>query len=227
MTWKRTVATPQEKERITQDKEKERWLKVHTNLKKLELDLRAKAIVPTDFDEWVTHRFGRLQDEQKDEKRKIDNRKAAAQAGYSGFMPGYRPPKIGPALGGKIFACAKNLGAVLSTSTIWCPWYRPTNERPQAPWPCEYEMREEGDERKTSGFGRFPAIPRVPGNPTVVWKQKQHIPWYPFDQLWQPPTAENIAEAAIPVQPSEYEKMEGMLCQDLLDAIDCKGAHDC
>ncbi len=119
---------------------------------------------------------------------------------------------IGPAFGGKIFDWSR--GAVLSQKTIWSVWYQPPEDYPSAPWPSMEEMKEEGDERNTSGYKRFPALPRVPGNETVVWKQKAMIDPYPLDQVWELPTAESIKTPCVDETASE------LLGHDLLKAID-------
>ena len=72
---------------------------------------------------------------------------------------------------------------VMGSQTIWAYHWTPDPASPEAPWPNLDEYREEGDERHTSTFGRFLPIPRVPGNPTVVWKQKAFKVPYPHDQV--------------------------------------------
>ena len=62
--------------------------------------------------------------------------------------------------------------AVLCLPTIWSKWYAPGADRPQAPWPSDDEMKEEGNQRNSSSFGRCLALPRVPANDTVAWKQR-------------------------------------------------------
>jgi hypothetical protein len=79
-----------------------------------------------------------------------------------------------------------NIG-VLGQRSIWCRGWRPTPEHMEAPWPSCKELKEEGDERNTSLFGRFLPIPRVPGNETVVYKQKSWNTVETFDEVMPVP----------------------------------------
>ena len=75
------------------------------------------------------------------------------------------------------------LSPVLCVPTIWSNSYRATIDRPQAPWPEIGELKEEGPERFNSTFQRYLPLPRVPGNKSVVWKQKSRaMPSY-FDDV--------------------------------------------
>ena len=88
-----------------------------------------------------------------------------------------------------IFANRKftdGMSAVMCLETMWSTWYEPTAARPQAPWPGQDEMDEEGNQRNASvngNFGRFPPLPRVPANDTVVWKQKALVMPTDFDEV--------------------------------------------
>ena len=62
--------------------------------------------------------------------------------------------------------------AVLCLPTMWSKWYAPPANQPQAPWPGYDELKEEGNQRSTSHFGRCLPIPRVPANDTVDWKRR-------------------------------------------------------
>ena len=78
--------------------------------------------------------------------------------------------------------------AFFAFSTIWSIWPEPTTTRPQAPWPSLEEMDEEGNQRAMSksshgDYGRFPPLPRVPANDTVVWKQRAMLMPTDFDQV--------------------------------------------
>jgi hypothetical protein len=77
-------------------------------------------------------------------------------------------------------------------------------------------MEFEGDERVTSGYSRFPPLPRVPGNETVNWKCKAQIAAYPFDKVWTLSTAHDLEAIA------EDERMTELLGNDLLNEIDEK-----
>ncbi|KAL8687092.1 MAG: hypothetical protein Q9224_005255 [Gallowayella concinna] len=78
--------------------------------------------------------------------------------------------------------------------TIWCPWDEATENHPQAPWPAKEEMREEGDERHTSQFGRFLALPRNPGNETVTYKQRSVVRQHHLDRVWDVPGLDDEGE---------------------------------
>ena len=79
-----------------------------------------------------------------------------------------------------------NVG-ILGLPTVWARNWNPTDAHPLAPWPSPREFREEGDERYTSNYGRYMPIPRVPGNPTVVYKQKSWNPVEPLDMVMPVP----------------------------------------
>lgn len=55
-------------------------------------------------------------------------------------------------------------------------------------------MREEGDERHTSQFGRFLALPRNPGNETVTYKQRSVVRQHHFDRVWEVPRLDDEGE---------------------------------
>ena len=186
--------------------EKERWTVVLTNLERMTLVPRS-PFVPHDYSAWLAHRVAWLQSQSEKANSVAANLQAERKANIkAGLMNG-----IGPAFGGKIFN--GNRGAVLAVETIWCVWYQPTEIRPSAPWPSMEEMKEEGDERNTSGYKRFPALPRVPGNETVVWKQKAMIDSYPLDRVWELPTADSLDT------PSVDEIETDFLGNDLLNAV--------
>lgn len=167
--------------------------------------IRSSPFVPTTFNEWLQHRAGLLEDARKEGVRKLDAMKTAGPDNV----------RILPPFQGKQFW--DNRGTVLSEQTIWTPNYMPTNDHPQAPWPSLEEMKEEGDERNTSGFGRFPALPRVPpGNETVGWKQRNVVNAYPFDNVWPLPIPKEQEEE----EEYDAEYMEKMLGKDLLAHID-------
>ncbi|KAA6414509.1 MAG: hypothetical protein FRX48_01258 [Lasallia pustulata] len=186
--------------------EKERWEAALVNLERMTLIPRS-PFVPTNLDEWVTQRLSWIEHLKEQKKsRAADLRAERRGHNKAGLVNG-----IGPAFRGKISGW--NRGAVLSQTTIWSVWYQPPEDHPSAPWPSMEEMKEEGDERNTSGYKRFPALPRVPGNETVVWKQKAMIDPYPLDRVWELPTAESIVPPCLGKSASEF------LGRDLLDAI--------
>ena len=79
-----------------------------------------------------------------------------------------------------------NVG-ILGLPTVWARNWTPTEAHPLAPWPSPREFREEGDERYTSNYGRYLPIPRLPGNSTVVYKQKSWSPIEPLDMVMPVP----------------------------------------
>ena len=195
--------------------EHERWLEVERNLKKMELIPRS-PFVPHTFEQWLAFRQGRLEDERAEQYKKLSSR----QSSGAYIQGSSEPVKIMPAMGGREFF--DGFSTVLCMPTMWNPWSSPTEILPQALWPCAEEMKEEGDERNTSKFGRFLSLPRVPGNDTVVWKQKKHLRSLDFDEVWRLPNAETFMEMRRRTEADEMSKMEGLIGQDLSDALDCK-----
>ena len=182
--------------------ELERWKVVKANLNAMELIQRSPH-VPKNFSEWLTHR-AEMNDIKVRCSLNLHSRPRAnivsvakakevqKQIGHRQAMDalGVDRPRVVPAFGGATFEISDNgvgRSGVGAQETIWSPWTRPTEARPQADWPCQAEMKEEGDERNTSGFGRFPALPRVNGNATVNYKHKRVIAATPLDTVWPPP----------------------------------------
>lgn len=197
--------------------------------------------VPTTFNEWTDHRLEYANDRTKEAKRKL------ARMEHQYLTPRHNDlPPAGPTapitvspFGGKKFR--DGFSALLCMATIWTIWKpckerqtwlwsreeRPSEEqskeeRPEAMWPTEEEMREEGNERMTSGFRRFPALPRVPGNPTVNWKQKKALAQLPFDEVWKLPSAETFNAQRQKTGAAEMRAMEEWIGHDLLTAIECE-----
>lgn len=159
--------------------EQEKFDIARTNLERMEFIPRS-PFVPRSMEAWLAHRIAYAEDCKQDELKRLSDKQAASGPTVIGGRVRVMLP-----LNGKRFH--DNRSAVLASKSIWTLWYEPTEGYPQAPWPSLEEMKEEGDERNTSGFGRFPALPRVPGNETVVWKQKNVIVPYPFDGVWELP----------------------------------------
>ena len=116
-------------------------------------------------------------------RKQLEHKEALAELGPD-------QPKVSTAFGGNTFEDADDgvsRSAVGAEETFWSIWMKPTKARPRADWPCQAEMKEEGDERNTSGFGRFPALPRVSGNETVNYKHKRVVPATRLDTVWPPP----------------------------------------
>lgn len=174
--------------------EQERFEEVYENLNKMDF-IHRSPFVPKNMNEWLAHRVAFAEDARVEEMRKLSDKQAASESGSN-----KEKVRILPPFKGKQFR--DNRSSVLSMPSIWTPTYEPSEESPQAPWPTFDEMREEGDERNTSGFGRFPALPRVPGNETVAWKQKNVIKAFPLDKVWAVPKLE-------PEQPEEEGELGG------------------
>ena len=180
--------------------EKEKWLQAEAQLKRTRLIPRS-PFVPKSFDEWLAFRVECMVAAEEEEKRRLRFREVEASI----------PTRVNPPFGAKTFS--DNRGAVLLLPTVWSPWVQSTEARPLAPWPSQEEMKEEGDERHTSGYGRFPALPRVPGNETVNWKQKNLVDTYPLDKVWDKPWATMIEPAL------DKKRAEELIGQDLLAAL--------
>lgn len=184
------------------------------------IDPVKRAIVPQTFHRYMDHRRYRAEGLAKREARRLAQRNPPNVWPLSGLAP----VKIGPAFGGKRFDDGRS--AVLAQRTIWSQQYVPSEEKPQAPWPTIEEMREEGDERATSEFGRFPGVPRMPGNETVAWRARAQLPQYPMDEVWRSPCKETYEDARRESPPEEMEEMEALLGKELVDALDCKACDD-
>lgn len=186
--------------------ELERFGIVLENLNRMEFIPRS-PFVPKTLSEWLAYRVDLADIARLEEAKRLLDKQAASGAGN-----GNGKKRVRPAFGAKQFR--DNRGPVLVLETIWSPWYMATDYFPQAPWPTPEEMKEEGDERNTSGFGRFLGLPRVPGNETVVWKQKNLIVAYPFDKVWELPKLD-------PDIPSYEESvMDDLVGEELLSLLD-------
>lgn len=196
--------------------EKERWQRVEESLGRMNL-LRS-SVVPKTLKDWLGHQRDRADAKKHREQRKLDDINPALRDPR--LPPPGRPVKIRPPFRGRVFE-HKNYSSVLVFPSVWARAYEPPPERPDPLWPCVEEMKEEGDERNTSGFRRFPGLPRVPANDTVQYKLKPIQPFLPFDTVWELPTKERVEAANEEFSPEENEKMEGYLGSSLLDALDC------
>ena len=196
--------------------EKERWQRVEDSLGRMNL-LRS-PVVPKSMKDWLAHQRERTDAKRKRGQRKLEDMNPSVRDPR--LPPPSRPVKIGPAFRGRAFE-HKNYSSVLVFPSVWARMYEPPAERPEPLWPCMEEMKEEGDERNTSGFRRFPALPRVPGNHTVQYKVKAIQPFLPFDTIWELPTKERVEAAKENYPPEEIEVMEGYLGRSLLGALDC------
>ena len=182
------------------------------------MNLLRSSVVPKTLKEWVTHQGDRMEAKKEREQRKLKDTNFLVRDAR--LPPPNRPVKIGPGFRGKTFE-HKNYGSVLVCPSVWARMYEAPAERPDPPWPCAEEMKEEGDERNTSGFRRFLALPRVPGNDTVQYKLKAIQSFLPFDAIWKLPTKESVEAANEKTSPEDIEKMQSYLGRSLLDALDC------
>lgn len=166
----------------------ERWAVVRDNLNRVRFD--RSPFVPQGFEGYIEHLATQAEWSARAERRRIAQFESENSRGVGPNHPWIIPFE------GKSFR--DNRSAVLAMPTIWSIWYEPPPNRPEAPWPTLEEFREEGDERHTSGFGRFLPLPRVPGNETVVWKQKAFLEPYALDRvnpvLLREPTPRFLAE---------------------------------
>ncbi|KAH8697687.1 hypothetical protein BGW36DRAFT_172549 [Talaromyces proteolyticus] len=132
--------------------------------------------LPTNMGEWVVHRVTILEAKAVRMKKQIAARLSQRES--------LCKEKVQPVLQGKKLGDFRS--TVLAQFTIWRPDEIENPSRAQAPWPDSTECSHEGGERAKSGFGAFPPLPRVPGNPTVNWKQRNTITPYDFDKVGQP-----------------------------------------
>ncbi|MCJ1472013.1 hypothetical protein MMC13_000657 [Lambiella insularis] len=151
----------------------DRWATIRNNLSRVRFD--RSPFVPQGFQGYVEHLAVQAEDSARAERRRLARLEAEQSRGIGPNHPWIIP------FNGRSFR--DNRSAVLAMPTVWSIWYEPPPSRPDAPWPTPEEFREEGDERHTSGFGRFLPLPRVPGNETVVWKQKAFLEPYALDYV--------------------------------------------
>lgn len=149
----------------------DRWIAVKENLSRIRFD--RSPFVPQAFAEYVEHLATQAEDSAKEEKKRLAEREALQT--YAGAS---QHPWIIPFEGKKF---SDNRSPVLALPSVWSPWYEFTRVRPESPWPSPEEFKEEGDERHTSGFGRFLPVPRVAGNSTVAYGRKAFLLQYPLD----------------------------------------------
>ena len=167
--------------------------------------------VPHNYQEWLVHREAVVE----------DNRKAVIR---SASLKGQcSKEKIAPAFGGKTFADGG--GAVLAQQTIFHEPFQPRKmrlPRKVAEWPDREEMKEEGDERNTSRFGRFPGLPRKPpSHHKEHWKTRPRMEPTQMDKTWPLPTRDSYEKAMIPPDPEEMMDDEEFLGPHLMRGLDC------
>ena len=213
-----------------------KWAEVHRNLKDMSLIKEGQQspsvpylffsgsfCVPTTFNEWIEHRSEFANDRAKEARHQLflAEEHRLRQRHHNLPPAGETAPILCLPFGGIKFQDGR--GTVLAAHTIWTPWRfeKETpqvleDERPEALWPCAEEMKEEGNERNTSQYRRFLALPRVPGNHTVNWKQKKILPMLPFDEIWKLPCSETYLEQRTVTSRMEMQVMETMIGKDLL-----------
>ena len=167
--------------------EKERWENVDKGMKRMRFD--RSPFFPKTLDEWLVHRADYTAQQAESEKHRLAQR---SQAG-----PAIKRHTVRLPLGGKAFNDNRSL--VLSYCSVWSPGFGTAGGGDVAPWPAPHEFREEGDERHTSGFRRFLPVPRVPGNETVLWKQRAFMQPSPIDVVFPVPTTEWNHELGSPL----------------------------
>lgn len=159
--------------------------------------------VPVDIKEWLDHRVEIVEENIEKINRAISLRRKEKASACK--------VNIQPALGGRRLEDFRS--TVLAQTTIWRPGELDNPSRPQAPWPDSSERKHEGYQRVRSGYSRFPPLPRVPGNPTVNWKQRSPIMAYEFDQVGLPAI---LQEAST----EDDLNMESMIGESLFREID-------
>ncbi|EEA20203.1 conserved hypothetical protein [Talaromyces marneffei ATCC 18224] len=160
-------------------------------------------LVPVDMNGWLTHRVEVVEDNIERMNRAIELRRMEKVSFFKA--------NIQTALDGRRFGDFRS--TVLAQTTIWRPDEVSNPSRPQAPWPDSGERKHEGYQRVRSGYSRFPPLPRVPGNPTVNWKQRSPIAAYELDKVGLPVI---LQEATTENDPNT----ESMIGESLLREID-------
>lgn len=175
------------------------WELVHANLQRKRFD--RSPFVPTKFEEYQSHM-----------------RAMALLLKHlrTGSDPYVKPIRLDLGLvefcglGGLVTAEALHERTeALGQVTVFAPTYRPTAARPEPPWPTEQELREEGDERHTSGYSRFLPIPRRPAEGRSIWKYQQYMAPLEMDQVR--PVPKKYADIQLPF---DYERCEPLFDDD-------------
>ena len=168
--------------RETRARELAAWKAIESNIKIKRFD-RAPW-VPKSFDQFSAHsrELKYLLSQERDDRQLVKDRDAKMLE------------KIGGRPVGTWHGYNERDGAlgVLGDPTIWGSNWTSESvmslmEPPGAGWPSKKEYEEEGDERHTSGFGRFLPPPRVIANDTVNWKQCPFLPAYQMDHACPAP----------------------------------------
>ena len=154
-------------------KEYGRWMQLEKVLTRMTFIPRS-PFVPKTYPEWLAYRVV----VNKSEAQKAQRKRDAA-------LEERNHPKCPIISKFAEIRFTDSLSSVLAFPTVWTMWSTPTEDRPVVPWPGADEMREEGDERMTSGYRRYLPLLREPGNETVTWKQKPARSSWLFDAVWR------------------------------------------
>ena len=191
--------------------ELETWQKTRGNLQRMSLIPKSPNL-PTTFSDWLQHRADFL-DFQTRQMRATMKKKEELHRMQgtleSKFVEAKQP------FGNYTFG--DGMSPVLGERSIWSPWPVDASTYDPAPWPSIQEMKEEGDERHTSGYGRFLALPRVPGNSTVNHKQRNRVIANPLDEVWRRPVEGGTDDADEVDLDSEY--MRFLLGKQMLEIL--------
>jgi hypothetical protein len=142
-----------------------RFLKTAEDLKRIRFDRAGFA--PLTFDEFKDHEKDFTLYKLAKKEKSLEHKNANTEMALTQGVPCIP-------FGGKVFS--DGLHSVFAVPSVWA-------KGSTAPWPAKEEFKEEGDERHTSGFGRFLPIPRVVGNETVNWKQKAYTQVHDIDYV--------------------------------------------
>jgi hypothetical protein len=168
----------QQAERDAQEREVRQgalWKRVESNLKRMRFD--RSPFVPSTFEEYKAH-FQGLQTERVLKEMYHPEREKLQPVvldmdlvRHCGLEQHIDPEQVA--------LRRKNLCDL----TVFAKDWKPTVDHPQAPWPCAQEFKEEGDERHTSGFGRYLPVPRAPVYGRINWKQNEYLEPYEMDKI--------------------------------------------
>ena len=160
--------------------EKENWLRLEKTMKRMRFlpspnYEKYSPFVPQTFEGYLGHRASVEAENAKRAAFLVEQMRLNKERKSRG------EPKFESIFESRKFA--DGLSPVLCVSTIWSNSCGPTAARPQAPWPGDDEMDEEGNQRHGSNKDRFLPLPRVPANDTVVWKQRAMLMPSDFDEV--------------------------------------------
>jgi len=164
----------------------------------------SSPFTPRTWAEWISHRLRMKEEAHREAVRRLEIKEAQKKM--------QTKEAIHSPLWGK--EIQDYLSCVLSRESIWIPSTDSRPGRPQAPWPTYDELKHEGYHRNKSGYSRFPPLPRVPGNPTVNWKQRSPLAQFPFDEVGRP----TLTGEELP--PETDDMMMSLVGKELLEELD-------